>query len=125
MLLPTTEDLTNKRNYHPTTCLHTCYSIFKSMIRNYMIEHAERNNAWERRQLGMCSGVLGIIDKLIIDNAIMDKVRNQLRNLAFYDYQKAFDMARRDWMIRVYQWMGVSQKVVTVMERWKVRLGVT
>ena len=61
----------------------------------------------------------------------MDEVRNHQRNLAvaFYDYQKAYDMVRHDWMIRVYQWMGVPEKVVIViaklMEGWKTRLVVT
>ena len=96
-----------------------------------MKEHAERNNIWGRSQLGTCSEVLGNVDQLIIDNAIMDEVRNQQRNLAvaFYDYQKAYDMVRHDWMIRVYQWMGVQEKVVNViiklMEGRKTRLEVT
>ena len=38
-------------------------------------------------------------------------------------------MVRQDWMIRVYQWMGVQEKVVNViielMEGWKTRLEVT
>ena len=38
-------------------------------------------------------------------------------------------MVRHDWMIRVYQWMGVLQKVVNVivklMEGWKTSLEVT
>ena len=61
----------------------------------------------------------------------MDEVRNQQRNLAvaFYDYQKAYDMVRHDWMIRVSQWMGVPEKVVYVIvklvEGWKTRLDVT
>ena len=61
----------------------------------------------------------------------MDKVRNQQRNLAvaFYDYQKAYDMVGHDWMIKVYQWMRVPQKIVNVivklMEGWKTRLEVT
>ena len=61
----------------------------------------------------------------------MDKVRNQQRNLAvaFYDYQKAYDMVGHDWMIKVYQWMRVPQKIVNVivklMEGWKTRLQVT
>ena len=46
----------------------------------------------------MCSGVLGTIDQLIIDNEVMDEVRNQQRNLAvaFYDYQRAYDIVRHD-----------------------------
>ena len=39
---------------------------------------------------------IGTVDQLIIDNAIMEKVRNQQRNLAvaFYDYQKVYGMVR-------------------------------
>ena len=101
------------------------------MIGNFMKEYAERNKIWDRRQLGTCSGVLGTLDQLIIDNVIMEEVRNQQRNLAaaFYDYQKAYDMVRQDWMTRVYKWMRVPEKVVNfileLMERWKTRLEVT
>ena len=93
-----------------------------------MKEHGERNDIWERSQLRTCSGVLRTADQLIIDNAIMDEVRNQKRNLAvaFYDYQKEYNMVRHDWMTRVYQRMGVPEKVVNVivklMEGWKTRL---
>ena len=131
VLLPKTEDLSNERNYRPITCLDTCYKIFTGMIGNFMKEHAERNKIWDRRQLGTCSGVLGTLDQLIIDNVIMEEVRNQQRNLAaaFYDYQKAYDMVRQDWMTRVYKWMRVPEKVVNfileLMERWKTRLEVT
>ena len=131
VLLPKTEDLSNERNYHPITCLNTCYKIFTGMIGKYMKEHAERNNIWDRSQLGTCSGVLGTVDQLLIDAAIMDEVRNQQRNLAvaFYDYQKAYDMVRHDWIIRVYRWMGIQEKVVKVltklMKGWKTMLEVT
>ena len=131
VLLPKTEDLSSERNYRPITCLNTCYKIFTGMIGKYMKEHAERNNIWDRSQLGTCSGVLGTVDQLLIDAAIMDEVRNQQRNLAvaFYDYQKAYDMVRHDWMIRVYRWMGIQEKVVKVliklMKGWKTRLEVT
>ena len=41
---------------------------------------------------------IGTVDQLIIDNAIMDKVRNQQRNLAvaFYDYQSVYGMVRHN-----------------------------
>ena len=101
------------------------------MVGNYIKVDAERNNIWDRSHLGTCSAVLGTVDPLIIDNGIMDEVRNQQRNLAVasYDYQKAYDMVRHDWIARVYQWMGVPEKVVNVivklMEGWNTRLEVT
>ena len=47
----------------------------------------------------------------------MDEVRNQQRNLAvaFYGYQKVYDMVRHDWRIRVYQWMAVPEKAVNTI----------
>ena len=94
------------------------------MIGNYMQEHAARNDIWDRSQLGTCSGVLGTVDQLIIDRTIMDEVKGQQRNLAvaFYDYQKAYDMVRHDCIIRVYQWTGVPEKLIEIvkelMKRW-------
>ena len=109
--IPKTEDV-NKKNYRPITCLNTVYKIFTGMIGSYMKNHADRNNIWDKSQLGTCSGVLGTVDQLVIDNAIMDEVREKLKNLAvaFYEYQKAYDMVRHDWMLRVYRWMGVLKK---------------
>ena len=109
----------------------TCYKIFTGMIGNYMKEHAERNSIWDRSQLGTYCGVFETVDQLIIDNAIMDELRNQKRNktIAFYNYQNAYNMIRHDWMTRVYQSMEVPEKVVTVTikltEGWKTRLEVT
>ena len=60
----------------------------------------------------------------------MDEVRGKNRNLAvaFYDYQKAYDMVRHDWMVKVYRWMGIPVKVVKVLKvlmgRWRTRLEV-
>ena len=70
-----------------------------------MKDHASRNNIWDRSELRTCSRVLETVDQLIIGNAIMEEVRNQQRNfaVAFYDYQKTYDMVRHDWIIRVYQ----------------------
>ena len=93
-----------------------------------MKDHADRNKIWDKNQLETCSGVLGRIDQLLIDSAIMDEVREKKRNLAvsFYDYQKAYDMVRHDWMIRVFTWMGYSSNLINVlkqlMDGWKKKL---
>ena len=79
--------------------------------------HAEKNNIWDRSQMGTCSGVLGTVDQLLVNNCIMDEVRNHKRNLAvaYYDYQKAYDKVHHDWMTKVYRWMGFPQGVVQVI----------
>ena len=114
VLTPKTKDLDNERNYRSITCLLTCYKIFTGMVGIYMKEHADRSDMWGRNQLGTCSGVLGTVDQLLIDRAIMDEVRGKKRNAAitFYDYQRAYDMVRHDWMERVYRWMGIPDEIV-------------
>ena len=42
-----------------------------------MKNHADRNEIWDKSQLGTCSGVLGTVDQLLIDCAIMDEVREK------------------------------------------------
>ena len=72
--------------------------------------------------------MLGTVDQLLIDNCITGEVTSHKRNLAvaFYDYQKAYDMVRHDWMLRVYKWMGFPKVLCNVIEelmkRWKTRL---
>ena len=42
-----------------------------------MKDHADKNEIWDKIQLGTCSGVLGTVDQLLIDSAIMDEVREK------------------------------------------------
>ena len=42
-----------------------------------MKDHADRNETWYKSQLETCSGVLGTVDQLLIDSAIMDEVQEK------------------------------------------------
>ena len=98
VLIPKSEEFSDEKNYRPITCLNTSYKIFTGLLGKHMKDHADRNEIWDKSQSGTCSGVLGTVDQLLIDSAIMDEVREKKRNLAvsFYDYQKAYDMVRHD-----------------------------
>ena len=61
------------------TCLNICYKMFTD-IGNYMKEHAERNNIWDKNQLG---------------------------TLCTVHERKAYDMLRHEQSTRVYQWIEV------------------
>lgn len=74
ILLAKTEDLSNKRNYCPITCLNV------GMIGNYIKELPENYNIWYRSKLGTSSGVLGTVDHLVIDNAITGQPKKMLRS---------------------------------------------
>ena len=98
------------------------------VVAKYMREHTMENEIWDEGQLGAVEGVLGMVDQLIIDRCIMEEVKQYHRNLAvaFYDYKKAYDKDHHDWMLRVYQWIGVPDEVIklisNLMELWKTRL---
>ena len=55
----------------------------------------------------------------------MGKVRDHHRSLAvsYYDYQKTCDMVPHDWVLRLYEWIGIERKVRRVIEevmmKWK------
>ena len=85
------------------------------MTGNYMKEHAERNNIWDRSQLGTCSGVLGTANRLIIDNAIMDEVSNQQRtNFPNYNNFENINDAYSNFIQKV---MGVIDLVAPIKSR--------
>ena len=56
----------------------------------------------------------------------MEEVKEHRRNLAvsYYDYKKAYDRVYHDWMLMVFEWMGVDEKVCKVIrkltESWKL-----
>ena len=45
----------------------------------------------------------------------MEEVKQYHGNLAaaFNDYKKAYDKVHHDWMLRVYQWIGIPKEVIT------------
>ena len=127
-LLPKTKNLDDEKNYCPITCLNASYKILTGLVAKHMREHAVVNEILDEGQLGAVEGVLGTVDQLIIERCIMEEVKQHHRNLAvaFYDYKKAYDKIHHDWMIRVYEWIGIPRNVIRViqelMSKWKTRL---
>ena len=60
----------------------------------------------------------------------MGEVRENQRNIAVvcYDYRKAYDIVHHDCSLRLYEWMGIVEKVRKVIEelmkRWRIHLEV-
>ena len=98
------------------------------VVPTYMREHTMENEIWDEDQLGAVEGVLGMVDQLIIDQCIMEEVKQYHRNLAvpFYDYKKVYNKVHHHWMLRVYQWVGILDEVIklisNLMELWNTRL---
>ena len=130
VMLPKTNELSNVKERRPITCLNTSYKIYTGIIGKYMREHACNNGIWDEGQLGGVEEVLGTVDQLLVDNCIMEEVKTYHRNLAvaYYDYRKAYDSVHHDWMMRVFDWIGIPEDVRLVlqalMKKWKTRLEV-
>ena len=80
ILLIKTKDLSDKKKYHPITCLNTSYKLLTGLIGKYMRERKMVNDIWDKGQLGAVEGVLGTVDQLIIDRC--EEVKSHHRNLA-------------------------------------------
>ena len=58
----------------------------------------------------------------------MEEVKQYHKNLAvtFYDCKKVYNTVHHDWMLRVYQWVGIPDEVIRLIsnlrELWKTRL---
>ena len=74
--------------------------------------------------------MLRTVDQLIFNRCIMEEVKQHHCNLAveFYDYKKAYNKVHHDWMVRVYEWIGIPRNVIKLiaelMCKWKTRLEV-
>ena len=82
-----------------------------------MREHTIENEIWDEGHLRAVKGVLGMVDQLIIDQCIMEEVKQYHRNLAiaFYNYKKAYDKVHHDWMLRVYGGVGIPDEVIKLI----------
>ena len=118
VLLPKMKNLSDEKNYHPVSCLNTSYKILTGLVAKYMRKHIAVNKIWDEGQLGAVEGILSTVDQLIIDRCIMEEVKQHHRNLpvAFYDYKKACDKVHHDWMIRVYEWIGIPRSVTKLIK---------
>ena len=75
MLLSKSKNLEDEKNYRPITSLNTSYKMITRLIAKYLKEHRMENEIWDEGQLGVVEGVLGMVDQLIIDRCIMEKVK--------------------------------------------------
>ena len=130
VLIPKTNRLDKVEEFRPITCLNTVYKIFTGLIGKFLKRHVVGNHLWDENQFGTRDKVLGTVDLLLVDQFIMEEVKNHCRDLsiAYYDYKKAYDFVHHDWINMVFEWMRLDfavRKVISrMMDGWKTRLDV-
>jgi hypothetical protein len=65
-------------------------------------------------------------DKLIISKAILHECKRRKKNLAWIDYQKAFDRVPHSWIIKSLEIIGINTKVRSITKKvmgyWRTRM---
>ena len=128
ILLPKSDDLSNRADYRPITCLNTMYKLFTGMIARDLKKHAHLNGIWDENQLGTKEMTLGTVDHWLVDKVMLNEIVEKRRNadIVYYDYRKAYDLVPHEWMQMVLKWIGLSRQVQVVFKKlqsmWKTRL---
>ena len=78
VLLPKTKNLSDERNYRPSTCLNT----LRCLVAKYMRERIAVNEIWDEGALGALEGLLGTVNQLIINRCMMEESKQHRRKLA-------------------------------------------
>ena len=130
VLLPKTNDISQVDKYRPITCLNTLYKMVTAVIADDIQEHLISNKLWDGQQKGTQKRILGTMDNLLVDRAILEESKEYERNLsvAYYDYEKAFDSTPHRWQVECFKLCKINDTVIKILEQlqkiWHTRLEV-
>ena len=93
------------------------------MLNQFLVEHCTTNNILRTGQTGAKKQSWGCTNQLLINKMIQNqknktKVQHQRRNLLmmWFDYKKAFDSVRRDWIIQALQIAKIPVKITNAIK---------
>lgn len=127
-LLPKNENYDDPSMYRPITCLPTLYKIFSAIISNKIYTYLEENNILTPEQKGCRKRARGCKEQAAIDAVVLEQSRKKNRNLnmAYIDYQKAFDSVPHTWLMHVLKIYGINENISTflkhAMTQWHTKL---
>lgn len=127
-LLPKSKNTMDPKNYRPITCLSTMYKMLTGIIARRISLYLEEHNLLPEEQKGCHPGSKGCKDQLLISKAILEDCRRRKKNLnmAWIDYQKAFDRVPHSWIEKSMELVGVNDRIVKFckhsMEKWNTKL---
>jgi hypothetical protein len=104
------------------------YKILTGIIARRISLYLKEHGILPTEQKGCHSGSKGCKDQLLVSKAIFEdcKKRRKTLNLAWIDYQKAFDSVPRNWIEKSIEMVGVNDIIVKfcklTMEKWNTVL---
>jgi exonuclease III len=115
--IPKKGDLKDANNYRGVTLINTFSKIFSTIIRNRLEKYAEQTELLCNCQFGFRKK-RRTSDCVFILSSIINSQLSQKRKLytAFVDFQKAFDSINRDALWSKLLSMGMSSKIVKILQ---------
>ncbi|XP_023711182.1 uncharacterized protein LOC111866445 [Cryptotermes secundus] len=104
------------------------YKMLTGIIARRISLYLEEHNLLPEEQKGCHPGSKGCKDQLLISKAILEDCRRRKKNLnmAWIDYQKAFDRVPHSWIEKSMELVGVNDSIVKFckhsMEKWNIKL---
>jgi hypothetical protein len=104
------------------------YKTLTGIIARRISVHLEEHNLLQAEQKGCHSGSKGCKDQLLVSKVILEDCKKRIKNLnlAWIDYQKAFDSVPHSWIEKSIELIGVNNKIVKFckfsMAKWSTKL---
>ena len=124
VLIPKTKEASRPEHYRPIACLNTIYKIITAVMERVLRDHVTKHNILPPEQFALQKGRGGCLDALMIDSMVVEDVTMRSRSLdvAWIDYQKAFDMVPHGWLQEVLKLCKIPdqlQKTINdLMRKW-------
>jgi hypothetical protein len=128
VLIAKTCDKSLVEKYRPITCLNALYKMVTAVVAEDIQDYLIANHLWDGQQKGTQRGILGTMDNLLVDRAILEESKEYARNLAvaYYDYEKAYDSTPHKWQTKCFKLCKINSKVINILEQlqkiWHTRL---
>ena len=119
IILPKNDLTLETKNHRPIACQNITYKIYTGIINNFLEDQCSIYDIIPLEQAGGKKGSWGCADQLLVNEMILEQVRNNRRNLLmmWFDYKKAFDSVPHDWIIKALQLAKRPPKIMNAISK--------
>ena len=103
VLIPKTKEASRPEHYRPIACLNTINKIITAVMERVLCDHVMKHNILPPERFVLRTGRRGCLDALMVDSMVVEDatLRSRSLDVAWIDYQKAFDMVPHGWFQEV------------------------
>ena len=129
-LIAKNEQTKNAKNYRPIACLNLTYKVYTSCLKIFLTDPCDQNNIIASEQAADKKGVWGCVKQLLLNKAVMSKVKKKRRNIftVWLDYKEAFDSVPHEQLLYVLQIAKVpaqlTEEIKHLTNQWSTVLDI-